>query len=330
MAEGYQHLTQDQRCQLYALKKRGFSQSAIAQDLCVSQSTISRELSRNSGKRGYRFQQAQALASQRILARRGIALVMTPTLILRAEKLLIAHQWSPEQISGALRIEDGTHVSHESLYRHIWRDKKNGGILYLHLRQRGKKRNKRGALNAGRGLILGRVDITHRPAIVDTKTRVGDWELDSIIGAKHQGAITSMVERVTKLTRLVLLKGPTAEATCAGIIARLEPLKEQVLTLTSDNGKEFAAHHKISQALDSEFYFCTPYHSWERGLNENTNGLVRQYFPKGMDFSTLTEADVQKVEDLLNNRPRKTLAFQSPNQVFDSHKAKNKNYALRM
>ena len=150
-------------------------------------------------------------------------------------------------------------------------------------------------------MIAGRIDIALRPAIVAEKSRVGDWELDSIIGAKHIGAITSMVERKTKLTKLVLLKRPTVKATKVGIIARLKPIKAHVLTLTSDNGKEFCHHQKISQKLAADFYFATPYHAWERGLNENTNGLIRQYFPKGLDFATLTTADVQRVEDLLNN-----------------------------
>jgi IS30 family transposase len=282
----------------------------------VTQSTISRELARNKGLRGYRFGQAQRLSEERCSARKGPARVMTPCLITRVEEILTAEQWSPEQISGALQRKDGTKVSHESIYRHIWADKERGGKLYLHLRQRGKKRNKRGAATAGRGLIPGRIDIDERPAIVDQQMRVGDWELDSIIGAKHKGAITSMVERKTKLTKLVLLEGATAKGTSAGIIARLEPLKEFVLTLTSDNGKEFATHGEISRNLETDFYFCHPYHSWERGLNENTNGLVRQYFPKGTDFATITPEDVQRVEDLLNNRPRKALNYHSPNEVF--------------
>jgi IS30 family transposase len=330
MPKAYHHLTRDQRCQIYALKKRGFTQAAIASDLGVSQGTISRELLRNNGLRGYRFGQAHRFAVQRCSARKNMARVMTACLIARVENSLTAYQWSPEQICGALFHEDGTKVSHESIYRHIWADKRAGGKLYLHLRQRGKKRNKRGAATAGRGLIPERIDIDERPAIVDQKSRVGDWELDSIVGAKHKGAITSMVERKTKLTKLVLLKERTARATKAGIIARLEPLKAHVLTLTSDNGKEFASHRKISKKLDSDFYFCHPYHSWERGLNENTNGLVRQYFPKGTDFAKLTATDVQRVEDLLNNRPRKTLDYHSPNEVFDKLTAASQNYALGM
>ena len=251
MLKTYHHLTRDQRCQIYALNKRGLTQTEIAVDIGVNQGTVSRELSRNKGLRGYRFLQAHRFAVQRGSARNGVAHVMTPCLIIRVETFLRDSQWSPEQICGALNHEDGTKVSHESLYRHIWSDKRAGGTLYLHLRQRGKKRNKRGAATAGRGLIPGRIDIAQRPAIVDAKSRLGDWELDSIIGAKHRGAITSMVERKTKLTKLVLLDGPTSKATNAGILARLDPLREHVHTLTSDNGKEFAGHAEISGKLNS-------------------------------------------------------------------------------
>ena len=316
MQKQYSHLTYEQRCQIYALKKRGFSQAEIAKDLGVNQSSISRELARNTGKRGYRYKQANDFAKERRARQQRKKRVMTDELVLRIEQALVEWQWSPEQIAGRLAQEDGIKVSHESIYQHIWADKKRGGKLYQSLRQRGKKYNARKAKTAGRGLIPARVDIAERPQIVDEKSRVGDWELDSIIGANHQGAITSMVERKTKLTRLVLLKTPTADATSEAIIQQLMPLKEQVLTLTSDNGKEFAGHLKISRALDSTFYFCTPYHSWQRGLNENTNGLVRQYFPKGFDFATISQEDVQNVENLLNNRPRKTLNYQTPREVF--------------
>lgn len=325
--ESYHHLTRDERCQIYALKKRGFSQSAIADDLGLSQGTISRELARNKGLRGYRFRQAQEFAARRRSAANGVATVLTAQLLARAESMLVGEQWSPEQIAGALYREHGMEVSHESLYSHIWRNKRAGGKLYKHLRHGGKKRNKRSGKNTGRGMIPGRIDIKERPQAVDEKFRLGDWELDSIIGAKHVGSITSMVERRSKLTRLVLQKGPTANATRKAIVKCLKPMEKHVLTLTSDNGKEFTKHAKISKELTAGFYFATPYHSWERGLNENTNGLVRQYFPKGMDFATLTHAKVQYVEDLLNNRPRKTLGYRSPNEVF-AMLSTTRNYAL--
>jgi IS30 family transposase len=326
--KSYHHLTHEQRCQIYALKKRGFSQSAMAKDMGVSQGTISRELARNKGKRGYRFKQASGFAARRGSAGNRHVTVLTPSLIAIGESMLVGSQWSPEQIAGRLFREHGIAVSHESLYSHIWRNKRAGGTLYKHLRQGGKKRNKRSGKNSGRGMIPGRIDIKERPEIVESKTRLGDWELDSIIGSKHQGSITSMVERKSKLTRLVLQNGPTAKATRKSIVKRLSPIKKHVLTLTSDNGKEFAEHAQISRILEGDFYFATPYHSWERGLNEHTNGLVRQYFPKGLDFATITNIDVQRVEDLLNNRPRKRLGYRSPNEVF-AQLAATHNYALR-
>jgi len=170
MLKAYRHLTRDQRCQIYALKKRGLTQTIIAVDIGVSQGTVSRELTRNKGFRGYRFLQAHRFAMQRSSARRGEAHVMTPCLIVRVEMILRKYQWSPEQICGALNLDDGTKVSHESLYRHIWSDKRVGGTLYLHLRQRGKKRNKRGSATAGRGLIPGRIDIAQRQRLL-TKNR---------------------------------------------------------------------------------------------------------------------------------------------------------------
>ena len=325
----YRHLTQDERCQIYALKKRGFSQSEMGQDMGFSQGTISRELARNKGKRGYRFKQASEFAAQRRSAGKKKATVLTPSLIAIAESMLVGSQWSPEQIAGRLLREHGMRVSHESLYSHIWRNKRVGGTLYKHLRHGGKKRNKRSGKNSGRGMIPGRIDIAQRPAIVESKTRLGDWELDSIIGAKHVGSITSMVERKTKLTKLVLQNGPTAHTTRKSIVRRLKPIKRHVRTLTSDNGKEFAQHARISRELEGVFYFATPYHSWERGLNEHTNGLVRQYFPKGLDFATITNIDVRRVEDLLNNRPRKRLGYRSPNEVFAQLTTTN-NYALQI
>jgi len=206
MPKPYKHLIYEQRCQIYALKQQDFSQDKIASDLGVKQCTISRELTRNSGKRGYRFKQANDFAKERSIMQKSKKRVMIPILVTKIEDMLVQKQWSPEQISGRLELEDGTKVSHESIYQHIWRDKKAGGMLHKQLRQQGKKRNKRSGKNAGRGLIPARIDIKDRPKIVDEKIRLGDWELDSIIGAKHQGAITSMVERKTKFTRLVLLK----------------------------------------------------------------------------------------------------------------------------
>lgn len=188
--------------------------------------------------------------------------------------------------------------------------------MYKNLRRSGKKYNKRGSKMAGRGLIPNRVSIDNRPAEVALKQRVGDFEGDTIVGAGHRGAIVSLVDRKTKLTRLRLISGAKADETAQALIDALRPIKECVHTITTDNGKEFSQHESVAAKLNAKFFFANPYHSWERGLNENTNGLVRQYFPKGCDFTKLTQKQVLEVENKLNNRPRKTLNFNTPNEEF--------------
>lgn len=316
MPKGYHHLAYEQRCQIYALKKREVSQADISRQLKIHPSTLSRELTRNRGKRGYRYKQAQEKTDERRKVTSQTPKKMNESMISLIEQKL-ALQWSPEQISGWMKLQKGQGcVSHEAIYQYIWADKRSGGILHKEFRHRGKKYNKRGKNNAGRGCIPNRVDIEKRPAIVEEKTRIGDWELDTIIGAKHKGAIVSMVDRKSKLTKLFKVSGKTSEEVSTALITCLAPIKESVLTLTADNGKEFAGHMKVSAALDANFYFATPYHSWERGLNEHTNGLVRQYFPKKSSFEDITQEQIFAVEILLNERPRKVLGYQTPAAVF--------------
>lgn len=189
-------------------------------------------------------------------------------------------------------------MSHESIYRHVWKDKLNGGNLYKELRHNGKKYNKRGSGKAGRGCIPGRIDISERPAIVEEKSRVGDWEIDTIIGAAHKGAVVSMVERHSKFTLLAQVPWKTAYEVEKALTRKLGDLSDYVLTLTADNGKEFANHLAVSSKLKATVYFARPYHSWERGLNEHTNGLVRQYLPKGQRLDTVTDETVLEIENL--------------------------------
>jgi IS30 family transposase len=316
MPEGYHHLTYEDRCQIYALTQSGLSQAAIARQLGVDRSTIKRELDRNTGARGYRFKQAQEKASQRRRTASCAPRKMKPDLVTLIEEKLMQEQWSPDQISGWLAKNGDRSISHERIYQHVWEDKKNGGNLYVQLRHHGKKYNKRKGKTSGRGLIPNRVDIDQRPAIVAEKSRIGDWEADTIIGAGHQGAIMSHVERKSKYTKLAKLPDNSANSVVKASRRILLPLASRVETITYDNGKEFASHAEIVAALGAKSYFAKPYHSWERGLNEHTNGLVRQYFPKGTDFSTLSNADVQRVENKLNSRPRKILGYQTPREVF--------------
>ena len=316
MAISYNHLIRDQRSQIYALMSNGLTQKDIAAYLGVHPSTISRELNRNTGGRGYRFGQADRLAQERRHAASSAPKKMTPLVVKIIEDKLL-EKWSPEQISGRLELEVGIFISHESIYKYIWADKQQGGTLYKNLRHAGKKYNKRSSGKAGRGCIPNRVDITERPAIVETKSRLGDWEGDTIIGANHQGAILSIVDRNSKFTLLAKLKDKCADGVVVATGACFARLTDPIVhTITYDNGKEFSAHERISELLDAKCYFATPYHSWERGLNEHTNGLVRQYVPKGTVFSTVSARDVQKIENALNDRPRKILSYWTPREMY--------------
>jgi transposase, IS30 family len=312
----YRRVTCEDRCQIYALSKGGTSQESIASVLGVSQSTVSRELRRNRGQRGYRFKQAEAKAQARQAIRRKPR-KLTASVRRKVEAKLRQMRWSPEQISGWLR-DQGIKLSHERIYQMIWQDKRDGGNLWRSLRRRRKRYNKRAGKNAGRGLIPNRIDISDRPAIVARKARLGDWEGDTVASAGHKGGLLTLVERKSLLTKISKLRRSTARATQRATVRRLKPIGNFVHTITFDNGKEFAAHQGIAHALTAKIFFATPYHAWERGLNENTNGLIRDFFPKGTDFSTISNAEVAKVERLLNARPRKSLGFRSPQEVFDS------------
>lgn len=315
------HLTYEQRCQLHTLHQQGMAQATIAREIGSNQSVVSRELKRNRGKRGYRFKQAQVKADERRHVANAVPSKMTSGMIAIIESRLSEEQWSPEQISGWMQATQKVSVSHEHIYQHIYADKRRGGTLYKHLRRTGKKYNKRKGKTAGRGLIPCRIDIDQRPAIVAERSRIGDWEADTIVGSEHKGAILSLVERVSRYTLLKKLDAATAEKTGAAIITKMQPHHSLVHTITSDNGKEFAGHQRVAAQLDAGFYFAKPYHAWERGLNENTNGLVRQYFPKGSSFVIVLPEEVERVQNLLNSRPRKILNFKSPNEVFFAQKS---------
>lgn len=276
------HLTYDIRCQIETLLSIGKSHRDIAKIVNVHHSTISREVKRNKSEHGYGCKKAHEKAVNRRQSVVSERIRLTPDLEERVKTLLCKVQSSPQQISGRLKKE-GISISHESIYKMIWKDKENGGDLYKNLRHRGKKHNKRGGKSAGRGVIPNRRDIAERPKIVAEKSRFGDLEIDTIVGKKHQGAILSIVDRATKYTKLILLERGTAENVVIGMKKALSEIINyaRIHTITSDNGKEFSGHEQISEALGADFYFATPYHSWERGLNEHTNGLVRQYFPKG-------------------------------------------------
>ena len=314
----YKQLTYELRCQIYALNKTGMSQNLIAKQLCVNQSTISRELARNTGKRGYRIKQAQGLSDKRRLSACK-AIKMTEGLVTVIDSK-IEQEWSPEQISGWFREEQRVLISHETIYLHIWADKRSGGQLFQYLRRKGKayqSRNKN--KQAGRGFIKNRVSIDERPSVVEDKSRIGDWEIDLVIGKGHSGALVTIVERKTSFTVSTRVDDKSAKTVTAATIALLQPFKDAVLTITADNGKEFAYHEEVTEHLKCGVYFADPYCSWQRGLNENTNGLLRQYWPKSTDFKKVSQSSVQDVIVKLNDRPRKKLNYKTPAKLMAEH-----------
>jgi len=314
MGRKYVQLTEGERNQIYALLQEKVTLRRMGEILGRDVSTISREIWRNKGSKGYRPKQAQKKAVERQITTRKKK--MTPEVIAHIEDKL-KEEYSPEQISNSMERDVGLRVSHESIYKYIWKDKKQGGELYKCLRiAGGRKTRKRYGKKDWRGKIPNRIDIDQRPAIVNEKTRIGDWEADLVCGSKHQWFLVTLVERKSKYTLIGKVRKKNSGEVKVEIAKLLAGIKEQVKTITYDNGREFAAHEFINELLDCQSYFAKPYHSWERGLNENTNGLIRQYFPKGMNLKDVTREEIEFVMSRLNNRPRKTLDFKTPNDIF--------------
>jgi IS30 family transposase len=312
----YTQLTQEQRYQIFALNKAGFKQTVIADEIGVHPSTVSRELRRNKGLRGYRPKQAHQLA----LSRQAKAMPrILPVHWQEIERLLKAY-WSPEQIAWRLYEEQDYRISHEWIYQYIYRDKRQGGSLHQYLRSQ-KQRKKRYGSNDRRGKIPNQTMIDARPACVEKRKRLGDWEGDTIVGKNHQGFLVSMVDRKSRYTLLGHSKTKEKKPVADEIIRFLGPYKANCLTITYDNGTEFSDHLRMAQALNADIYFAHPYSSWERGTNENTNGLIRQFYPKKTSLLNVSQDSLQSTMDRLNHRPRKTLNWKTPHEVFfNSHK----------
>ena len=207
-------------------------------------------------------------------------------------------------------------ISHETIYQYLLQDKKDGGELYKYLRHKNKPYRKRYGSSDKRGEIPNKRSIEDRPSIVEEKNRIGDWEIDLIIGKNHKQALITVVDIKSKFTLIQKVSSKKSEEVKEALISMMGIVKGNILTITSDNGKEFAKHEAIAKALETDFYFCHPYSSWERGLNENTNGLIRQFFPKGSEFTSITDEQVLAVQNNLNFRPRKTLGYKTPNEIF--------------
>lgn len=306
------HLTVEQRYEIQTLDKLGTSQKDIALYLGRDKSVISRELRRNCDLRSgvYRAELAQRKYEQRQAQKPRHLRFIEPVQAYVEEQL--AMDYSPEQITGRAKVDQVDCVSHERIYQFIWEDKKKGGELHQHLRTQGRRYRKRGSSKDSRGMLVGRVGIEHRPPEVELKERLGDLEVDLVIGAGYQGALVTINDRASGLVKIRKVESKEAAVVQQAIVEALEEWKPWLHTITSDNGKEFAYHQLVSSELMIDYYFATPYHSWERGANENLNGLIRQYFPKKMSFTQLTQQEVAQVENKLNMRPRKRFGFQSP------------------
>lgn len=304
----YQHLSQTERYQIYILMKDGKTQSQIAQLLNRHKSTISRELARNTGLKGYRPKQACLLAEERSLGSRN-AVHINPKYWDMAVTCL-HKKWSPEQIA------DQVGISHETIYRHVYADKAAGGSLWEQLRCQKKRKKRYASGRDRRGQIVGRRPISERPEHIEARSQIGHWEGDTVIGAHHKQAIVTLVERKSSYALIAKVSNKTSDLVSQAIITKLNPVTPLVKTLTFDNGKEFAEHRRIDTALKSTTYFADPFASWQRGSDENFNGLLRQYIPKKRPLSTVTNQELRMIQVELNSRPRKRLGFKTPNEVF--------------
>ncbi len=312
MKKKYHHLTYEDRTVIKVLLQENKTYSYIARVVGVHRCTISREIQRNSGRRGYRNKQAQRKAMKRRAIPRMKKLdEYVKRFIIRK----LRQDFSPEQISGISKKLFGFTISHESIYQLIVEDKKHGGKLYMHLRINGKRKQKRRCRSTdNRGRIKNAISIDKRPGAIERRKRIGDWEADLVSGANHKGYLVTLLERKSGLLRLGFVRNKSSELVKAEIIRLLRSFR--VCTITYDNGKEFAGHGDVNEVLKCKSYFCHPYSAWERGSNENTNGLLRQYFPKDRELLNVTQKRLEAIEKLVNSRPRKRLGFKSPLEVY--------------
>lgn len=307
----YKQLIEGQRYQISAYLSENLSFREIARKMGLNHTTISREVRRNRTlSRDYIPQKAHALALKR---RQESAKSKLCEFTVMFVELCLSYKWSPEQIAGVGKLI-GYSVSHEWIYNYIYRDKVRGGDLYRQLRHNGRKYRKGSRVK--RVIIPNRVGIEHRPSIVDLKQRLGDWEVDTVLGKQGTGAIVSLVERKSKLYLIRKVNAKSASEVRDAMIQMLWQYRHYVHTITADNGLEFCGHEVVAKALKADVYFANPYASWERGLNENFNGLLRQYIKKGTDLRTITDEQLFQIEREINLRPRKCLGFKQPAVVF--------------
>lgn len=309
-------LSQHERYQIQALARSGMKSVEIANQLKRHRTTIERELARGLAQYGQPYDAAiaQGRACQRATFSRNARRISASEALLISSHIRLG--LSPEQVSGRLRAQFSVSACCESIYQHVYRDKAAGGDLVSYLRCQKVRRKRYGSGHERRGQLKNRVGIEHRPALVELRHRLGDWEGDTVIGHGHCGVLVTLVDRMSRFTLIRCLPNRQSERVSAAIIEMLRPHRLQCHTLTFDNGLEFADHQFFGSYLGADVYFAHPYHSWERGTNENTNGLIRQYFPKKMSLLGISEQAVCDAAERLNHRPRKCLNWRTPYEVF--------------
>ena len=310
----YHQITSEERYTISTLRRQGYSAARIARYLGRHPSTIYREIRRNRCNDGrYRPSKAsRRTRGRRSRSRRNRQFTHHDYEIVEG---LLGEKWSPEQISGYLRKNDVFLISHETIYRYIWRDKKKGGSLYLHLRCSGKQKRKRYGAYDSRGRLAGKRHISERPGEVEERQVFGHWEVDTVAGKGSKDCIVTLVERKSGLVQIGKLKDRTVKELNKRVITLIMQSYSRFKTITADNGTEFHGYKKVEKKTGVPFYFATPYHSWERGTNENTNGLIRQYLPKGVSMEKINQQHCNYIADKLNSRPRKRHGYKTPAEV---------------
>ena len=306
------HLSNEERIKIELLYSSGYKQAEISTILSRDKSVISREILRNSDKRNGTYRASLAERKSKNRQQEKSKHISFTEEVQQNVEVLLRLDYSPEQVYSTLLKQGKATVSPERIYQHIWRDKQKGGNLYSHLSNNGRKYRKRGNKKDNRGIIKNRISIDRRPIVVDKRDRFGDLEVDLIIGKNHNQAILTINDRTSGMLKMKKVESKEANVVTQAINDLLEDWKPYLYTITADNGKEFAGHELVAEYLNVDYYFAHPYHSWERGSNENLNGLIRQYFKKGSDFTKITSQRIIEVQNKLNSRPRKRFNYENP------------------
>jgi IS30 family transposase len=311
----YHRLSTEERYEIAAMRRQGLRMAEMAKHLGRHSSTLYREVKRNRSAHDGRYRASHSVEKASGRKRRSRRNWHYGPREFEAVESLIRQRFSPEQIVGRRRLEGQAVMSHETIYRWIWQDKRGGGTLWKNLRGARKRRRKRYGSYDSRGRLAGKKPIEQRPAVVASRERIGDWEIDTVHG-RGTACVVTLVERKTGLLRMGPIRRATKEQTLERTVKLLWEERQRVKTITADNGTEFHNYLELESILDTQVYFATPHHAWERGTNENTNGLIRQYLPKGTNLGSLTQRQCSRIAEQLNNRPRLRLGFKTPNEAY--------------